>query len=85
MSLVGDATTVSQNRLQEIKFSDDCYMCLLPAPHNGLPSSASALVLRSLIQVQRSQIRRIFLREGVRWRRTHSWGTSRDKDFVPKE
>ena len=37
------------------------------------------------IQVQRSQIRRIFLREGVRWRRTHSWGTSRDKDFVPKE
>lgn len=37
------------------------------------------------IQVQRSQIRRIFLREGVRWRRAHSWGNSNDKDFVPKE
>jgi len=37
------------------------------------------------IQVKRSQIRRILLREGVRWRHTHSWGTPRDKDFVPKE
>ena len=36
------------------------------------------------IGVQRSQIRRIFLREGVRWRHTHSWGSSDDKDFVPK-
>ncbi len=36
------------------------------------------------IQVKRSQIRRILLREGVRWRQTHSWGTPRDKDFVPK-
>ena len=37
------------------------------------------------IQVERSQIRRILLSEGVRWRRTHSWGTSDDKDFVSKE
>ena len=37
------------------------------------------------IAVKGSQIRRILLREGVRWRRTHSWGTPRDKDFVPKE
>ncbi len=36
------------------------------------------------ITVKRSQIRRICLREGVRWRRTHSWGTSTDKEFVPK-
>ena len=36
------------------------------------------------IPVKRSQIRRICLREGVRWRRTHSWGESSDKDFVPK-
>jgi len=36
------------------------------------------------IQVKRSQIRRILRREGVRWRQTHSWGTPRDKDFVPK-
>lgn len=37
------------------------------------------------VQVERSQIRRIFLREGKRWRRTHSWGTSDDEEFVPKE
>ena len=36
------------------------------------------------IQVKRSQVRRICLREGVRWRRTHSWGESDDKDVVPK-
>jgi transposase len=37
------------------------------------------------IQVGRSQIRRILQREGVRWRRTHSWRTPRDQDFAPKE
>jgi transposase len=36
------------------------------------------------ISIKRSQIRRILLREGVRWRHTHSWGTPRDEDFVPK-
>jgi transposase len=36
------------------------------------------------IAIKRSQIRRICLREGVRWRRTHSWGRSTDKDFAPK-
>jgi transposase len=36
------------------------------------------------ITIKRSQIRRICLREGVRWRRTHSWGTSTDKDAGPK-
>ncbi|SRR5258708_10645505 len=36
------------------------------------------------IRVKRSQIRRIFVREGVRWRRTHSWGNSDDRDFAPK-
>jgi transposase len=35
--------------------------------------------------VKRSQIRRILVREGVRWRHTHSWATPRDTDFVPKE
>jgi transposase len=37
------------------------------------------------IRVKRSQIRRILLKERVRWRQTHSWGTPRDKDFVPIE
>lgn len=36
------------------------------------------------IRVKRSQLRRILLREGVRWRHTHSWGTPRDENFVPK-
>ncbi len=36
------------------------------------------------IPVKRSQIRRILRREKVRWRQTHSWGTPRDKDFIPK-
>jgi transposase len=36
------------------------------------------------IQVRRSQVRRILLREKVWWRSTHSWGTSTAEDFVPK-
>jgi transposase len=36
------------------------------------------------IRVERSQIRRILLREKVRWRSTHSWGDSTDPDFAPK-
>lgn len=36
------------------------------------------------IQVARSQVRCIFRREGLRWRRTHPWATSTDADFVPK-
>jgi transposase len=36
------------------------------------------------IRVERRQIRRIYLREGARWRRTHSWGESSDQDFAPK-
>jgi transposase len=34
------------------------------------------------IRVERSQIRRVYLREGARWRRTHSWGESSDREFV---
>jgi transposase len=37
------------------------------------------------IQVGRSQVRRILLAEGTRWRRTRSWTTSTDPDFAPKE
>ena len=37
------------------------------------------------IQVARSQVRRIFRREGVRWRHTRSWATSKDPNFAPKE
>ncbi|MFH9075822.1 helix-turn-helix domain-containing protein [Streptomyces alboflavus] len=36
------------------------------------------------IRVGRSQVRRILLAEGVRWRRPRSWTRSADLDFVPK-
>jgi transposase len=36
------------------------------------------------IAVARSQLRRILLREGVPWRKTHAWAESADPDFVPK-
>jgi transposase len=36
------------------------------------------------IRVGRSQVRRILLSEGTRWRRTRSWTTSTDPEFVPK-
>jgi transposase len=36
------------------------------------------------IEVKRSQVRRILLREGVRWRRPRAWATSTDPDFAPK-
>jgi transposase len=37
------------------------------------------------IQVERSQIRRILLKEGVRWCHPRSWAESTDPEFVPKE
>ena len=36
------------------------------------------------IRIERSQVRRIFLAEKVRWRRTRTWTTSPDPEFAPK-
>ena len=36
------------------------------------------------IHVERSQIRRILLKEGIRWRHPRSWAQSTDPEFVPK-
>jgi hypothetical protein len=36
------------------------------------------------IEVRRSQVRRILLAEGVRWRQTRPWAESVDPEFVPK-
>lgn len=36
------------------------------------------------IQVSRSQVRRILLSEGVRWRNIRPWAQSSDPEFVPK-
>jgi transposase len=37
------------------------------------------------IRVGRSQVRRILLAEGARWRQPRSWPQSTDPEFVPKE
>jgi transposase len=63
---------------------------LAPAqPEGGEESQWSLDALAAAAQahgipVGRSQIRRILLRERVRWRRTHSWGSSTAQDFGPK-
>ena len=36
------------------------------------------------IQIARSQVRRLFRAEGVRWRQPRSWATSSDPDFSPQ-
>ncbi len=36
------------------------------------------------IRVERGQIRRMLLREGIRWRHPRSWAESHDPEFVPK-
>jgi transposase len=52
--------------------------------HWTLDALATAAQERG-IQIGRSQVRRIFLTEGVRWRQPCSWTTSRDPDVSPKE
>jgi transposase len=44
----------------------------------------TAAVRAAGVRVARSQVRRILLREGVRWRHTRSWTTSPDPEFAPK-
>jgi transposase len=36
------------------------------------------------IMVERSQVRRVLVAEGVRWRPVRSWSTSGDPEFAPK-
>ena len=48
---------------------------------NALTAAARA----AGIDIARSQVRRILLAEGVRWRRPRFWATSADPAFVPKE
>lgn len=48
--------------------------------------SALAETAREIgIEISRSQVRRILLREGVRWRNTRPWAQSSDPEFVPKD
>jgi transposase len=54
------------------------------APASWTLDSLAQVARTEGIQVGRSQVRRILLAEGVRWRRTRSWATSTDPDFAPK-
>lgn len=49
----------------------------------SLDALTSAARERGVV-IARSQVRRILKKEGVRWRRTHTWGTSEDPAFAPK-
>ena len=51
--------------------------------HWTLSALAAAAQARG-IRIGRSQVRRIFLTEGARWRQPRSWATSADPDFAPK-
>ncbi len=51
--------------------------------HWTLSALAAAAQARG-IRIGRSQVRRIFLAEGARWRRPRSWATSADPAFAPK-
>ncbi|MFD5916739.1 helix-turn-helix domain-containing protein [Kitasatospora sp. NPDC058201] len=61
---------------------------LAPADGTGPPEwtldALAAEAARLGIAVGRSQVRRILLAEGVRWRRTRSWTRSKDVDFEGK-
>ncbi|WP_344336336.1 helix-turn-helix domain-containing protein [Kitasatospora putterlickiae] len=61
---------------------------LAPADEAGPPEwtldALAAEAARLGVAVGRSQIRRILLAEGVRWRRTRSWIRSKDPDFEGK-
>jgi Winged helix-turn helix len=47
--------------------------------------SALAEAAREIgIEISRSQVRRILLREGVRWRNTRPWAQGSDAEYVPK-
>jgi transposase len=48
-----------------------------------LDSLVAAAAERGVV-IKRSQVRRILLKEKVRWRRSRSWITSTDPDFAPK-
>lgn len=61
----------------------------LEAEQNASPSQWSLDALVEMAQaegitVERSQVRRILLAEGVRWRKPRSWATSTDPEFAPK-
>jgi transposase len=54
------------------------------APSVWTLDSLTAAARAAGIDIARSQVRRILLQEGVRWRQPRSWARSTDAEFVPK-
>lgn len=54
------------------------------APSQWTLDSLTEVLNSEGIVVGRSQVRRILLAEGIRWRKPRSWTTSKDPAFVPK-
>ncbi|WP_371749986.1 helix-turn-helix domain-containing protein [Streptomyces sp. NBC_01283] len=68
----------------EIQPSNELWAADESGPSEWTLDALAATARAEGIEVGRSQVRRILLAEGVRWRRTRSWICSRDPDFVPK-
>lgn len=68
----------------EIQPSNELWAADVKGPEEWTLDALAAVAREAGIEVGRSQVRRILLAEGVRWRRTRSWIRSRDPDFVPK-
>ena len=84
-AIIGLVATVPPGRL--VTQADGTLAAAGPADGDASEWSLDALAAAARaqgIQVGRSQIRRILGREGVRWRRTHSWSRPRGADFAPK-
>jgi transposase len=54
------------------------------APGEWTLDTLTAAAHAAGVRIERSQVRRIFLAEKVRWRRTRTWATSPDPEFAPK-
>src|SRR3954453_1993207 len=54
-------------------------------PAGGTLDALTTAAHAAGIDIARSQVRRILLAEGVRWRRPRSWAVSADPEFVPQE
>ncbi|MYS84603.1 helix-turn-helix domain-containing protein [Embleya scabrispora] len=68
----------------EMQPSDELWAADESGPPEWTLDALAAEAGRLGIVVGRSQVRRILLAEGVRWRRTRSWVRSRDPDFAGK-
>ncbi|WP_331773270.1 helix-turn-helix domain-containing protein (plasmid) [Embleya sp. NBC_00888] len=68
----------------ETQPSDELWAADEAGPPEWTLDALAAEAGRIGIAVSRSQVRRILLAEGVRWRRTRSWVRSRDPDFAGK-